>query len=61
MLGASALNALDIFFVLRNLHAPVNLYGFLETAQGAGAIAGAVLAGMLAQRLGLVRVFTSSL
>ena len=61
MLGASALNALDIFFVLRNLHAPVNLYGFLETAQGTGAIVGAVLAGMLAQRLGLVRVFTGSL
>ena len=54
------MNALDIFFVLNNLHAPVNLFGFLETAQGAGAILGAILAGMLAQRLGLERVLTGS-
>lgn len=61
MLGASALNALDIFFVLNNLHAPVNLFGFLATAQGVGAIVGSLLAGMFASRIGLVRMLTSSL
>lgn len=61
MFGASALNALDIFFVLNNLHASVNLYGFLTTAQGVGAILGAILAGMFARRIGLVRTLTGSL
>lgn len=61
MLGASALNALDIFFVRDNLHAPIKLYGFLATAQGVGAIIGAILASMFAQRVGLVRTFTCSL
>lgn len=61
MFGASALNALDIFFVLNNLHAPVNLYGFLTAAQGVGAILGAILAGMFARRIGLVRTLTGSL
>jgi MFS family permease len=61
MFGASSLNALDIFFVLNNLHAPVNLYGFLTTAQGVGAILGSILAGMFAQRIGLVRMLTGSL
>jgi MFS family permease len=61
MLGGSALNALDIFFVRNNLHAPINLYGFLATAQGMGAILGAVLASIFAQRVGLVRTLTCSL
>jgi MFS family permease len=61
MLGASALNALDIFFVVGNLHAPVRLFGFLTTAQGVGAIIGAILAGMFAQRIGLTRTLTCSL
>jgi MFS family permease len=61
MLGASALNALDVFFVRDTLHAPLNLFGFLATAQGVGAIIGAVLAGMFAQRVGLVRTLTGSL
>ncbi len=61
MLGASALNALDIFFVRDNLHAPINVYGFLATSQGVGAIIGAVLASMFAQRVGLVRMLTCSL
>ncbi|HEU5367177.1 MAG TPA: MFS transporter [Ktedonobacterales bacterium] len=61
MLGASALNALDIFFVRDNLHAPLNLYGFLETAQGVGAILGAVLTSMLAKKIGLARLLIVSL
>jgi MFS family permease len=61
MFGASAINALDIFFIQNNLHAPVELFGFLSTAQGIGAIAGAIVAGMLAQRVGLVRTINLSL
>ena len=61
MLGGSALNALDIFFVRENLHAPINLYGFLATAQGVGAILGAIVASMFAQRVGLTRMLTCSL
>ncbi len=55
MLGAGALNALDVFFTTHNLHTPLTLYGLLSTALGVGLIAGAVLAGGLAQRIGLTR------
>jgi hypothetical protein len=47
MLGAGALNALDIFFVIHNLNASPNLYGFLNAGMGIGVLAGAILAGML--------------
>ncbi len=56
MLGAGSLNALDIFFVTRNLHAPAELYGVLGAAQGAGMILGAVVASVIAQRVGLTRM-----
>src|SRR5207237_6253924 len=52
-----ALNALDIFFVTQNLHTSVSLYGLLSTVLGAGLMVGAVLAGAVAQRLGLTRPF----
>ena len=55
MLGAGALNALDIFFTTHNLHTPLDLYGLLNTALGLGLIVGAMLAGALAQRVGLAR------
>lgn len=55
MLGAGALNALDVFFTVHNLHTPLNLYGLLSTFFGVGLIAGAVVAGALAQRFGLAR------
>ena len=55
MLGAGALNALDIFFTTGALHAPVSLYGFLGAAFGVGAIVGAILASVFAERLGVGR------
>ncbi len=61
MLGAGALNALAVFFVTRNLHAPAALYGILGAAQGVGAVVGAILAGVYAERLGLARVFATAL
>ncbi|HZC05264.1 MAG TPA: MFS transporter [Ktedonobacterales bacterium] len=60
MLGAGALNALDVFFTTHNLHTPLNLYGLLSTALGVGLIGGAVLGGALAQRVGLTRTIWMS-
>ncbi len=57
MLGAGALNALDVFFTTHNLHTPLSLYGLLSTAMGLGLIAGSVLGGLLAGRIGLARTF----
>lgn len=49
--------ALGVFFVTQNLHAPVSFYGFLSTALAAGLTVGALLAGMFAQRIGVARMF----
>lgn len=61
VLGGGALNALDLFFVVRNLHAPASIYGVLLAAYGVGAILGATLASAYAERLGLGRVIWSTL
>lgn len=60
MLGGGILFALDIFFVTQNLHTPPSLYGVLDTAMGAGAILGAILASLYAQRIGLTRILWMS-
>ncbi|HEV7127782.1 MAG TPA: MFS transporter, partial [Ktedonobacterales bacterium] len=57
LLGGGALNALDIFFVTQNLHVAPRLYGNLEAAYGAGAVVGALLATLVARRLGAARLF----
>jgi MFS family permease len=57
LLGAGALNALDLFFVTQNLHTDPSLYGILGAAGGAGGLLGAVLASIFAQRLGVARMF----
>lgn len=51
MLGAGAINALDIIFVSRNLHASTALYGLLAAASGAGTLIGAICAGLAARRI----------
>jgi MFS family permease len=50
--SAGALNALNVFFVTRNLHLPGSLYGYLGTAVGVGSICGALCAGRLVRWLG---------
>jgi MFS family permease len=60
-LGAATINALDIFFAIHNLHVQPQWYGLLSSALGVGMLGGALLAGALAQRAGLVRVFNLSL
>ncbi len=59
-LGSGALSALGIFFVTQNLHASAQVFGFLNSAYGVGAIAGAMVTGLLAQRLGIIRTFCLS-
>ena len=51
MLGAGALNALDIVFVSRNLHASTALYGPLTAAGGLGALIGAITMGFVARKV----------
>lgn len=60
MLGAGALNALDIVFVSRNLHVNGALYGPLAAVGGLGALAGAIVAGLLASKLPPRRMLTIS-
>jgi MFS family permease len=61
MLGAGALNALDVFFAVRNLHANQTMYGVISGGLGLGALTGAVALSAFAQRIGLVRLFCWSL
>src|SRR5258708_3641452 len=51
MFGAGALNALDIIFVTRNLHASAAFYGPLTALAGLGTLIGAVSAGIVAKRV----------
>jgi MFS family permease len=56
-----AVNALTVFFVRVNLHAPASWLGIVAAAIGAGMIAGALLAGRAAATAGTVRVYWLSL
>jgi MFS family permease len=60
-LGAGSINALDVFFITRDLHAPAQLYGFAGTAYAAGVLLGALLGGAIAARVGLLRLVGLSL
>ena len=61
VLGASALNALDVFFIQANLHASARLYGTLGMAEGIGGLLGALAAGRVIARAGADRVFWAGL
>jgi MFS family permease len=50
--GTGALNTLDIFFVMGNLHSAPKLFGVMGMACGAGSIAGGLLSGKVVGRLG---------
>jgi hypothetical protein len=55
MVGFGAMNVLDIFFLRENLGTNVRYFGLLESAQGGGMIARAVVWGLLPGRVGLER------
>ena len=57
MLGGGAFNALALFFITDNLHAPAALYGIAVAAVGLGVVAGAIAGGALGQRVGVARMF----
>jgi hypothetical protein len=59
--GLGALNTLDVFFVQRNLGAPIKYYGFLGAALGAGMLAGSALASAIAARFRLEQMRWGSL
>lgn len=61
MLGAGAVNALDVYFLQENLHGDPTMFGLLGGAFGAGALVGSAVAGVFADRLGPARVFRVSL
>ncbi|HEX9036229.1 MAG TPA: MFS transporter [Ktedonobacterales bacterium] len=61
VLGASALNTLDIFFTTRNLGASTTVYGFVGAVYGLGSIIGSVALPAFAERIGLARLLWSSL
>jgi MFS family permease len=56
-----AFNALGIFFVLQNLHAPASFYAVLQMALGLGLAAGALGATVLTRRVGAARMLWSSI
>lgn len=51
-IGVATLNALNVFFVTRNLHASPQLYGFVGTSIGVGSILGALCSGRVVARIG---------
>jgi MFS family permease len=51
MLGAGAVNALAVFFVIHNLHVSAGWLGVVSAAVGVGAIAGALSGGAVANRV----------
>lgn len=60
-LGAGAFNALLVFFVTENLHTPVTNVGIMGAVFGLGAIIGAIIAGTIAQKMGVERLLIGSI
>jgi len=50
--GTGALNTLNVFFLIENLRASPELYGYVGTAMGIGGVAGALCAGRVVQWIG---------
>ncbi len=61
IMGAIALETLNVFFTTDELHTPISLYGFMGAAFGVGAMIGAILASAFAERLGVGRTLWLSL
>jgi MFS family permease len=60
-LGAGAVTALDVYFVTENLHAGARWFGILGGAFALGSVAGALMGGVVGDKVGHVRVVTSGL
>lgn len=60
-LGTGAINALDLYFVLENLHASPSWFGTLEALFGGGTLLGAWLGHQLGKRVALGTLFYCSM
>ncbi|MGO8947865.1 MAG: MFS transporter [Ktedonobacterales bacterium] len=56
LFGSGAINALFIFFLTDDLHAPQAAIGLFPVALGAGLVVGSILGGAIAGRVGLTRL-----
>lgn len=61
VLGAAAINALNIFFLQANLHTSASFYGTTGMAEGAGGVLGTLAAGWVIARAGAGRIFCAGL
>ena len=61
LFGSGAINALFVFFVAQDLHAPQAAIGLFPVVLGVGAVLGSLLGGALAKRIGLARIFWGSI
>jgi MFS family permease len=61
MLGLGGVNALAVFFIQYNLHSSASLLGTVVGSVGVGAVAGALLTGVLAKRILAAQIFWISL
>lgn len=60
-IGTGGLNTLNVFFVSANLHVAASWYGTIGMAEGAGAVVGALVAGVIGARLGNARMLSLAL
>ena len=61
VLGAAAINALNIFFLQANLHTSASFYGTTGMAEGIGGVLGTLVAGRVMPRAGAGRIFCAGL
>jgi MFS family permease len=61
LFGSGAINALFVFFLANNLHAPKEAIGVFPVVLGAGLVLGSILGAPLARIVGLTRIFWSSI
>ncbi|MBA3825860.1 MAG: MFS transporter [Ktedonobacterales bacterium] len=61
LFGSGAVNALLVFFLTQNLHAPPEAIGVFPVILGLGLVIGSILGGTLAKRIGVIRTFWLSM
>ena len=61
LIGGTAINTLNVFFVTQNLHSSARLYGVLAAALGIGSVLGALFMALIVGRVGSIRAFWLSL
>jgi predicted MFS family arabinose efflux permease len=61
VLGAAAFNAVNVFFLLTNLHASASLYGTIGMSEGIGGLLGTVAFAWVMTKIDIGRVFCAGL